>query len=192
LEGLGYYLRSSREELGISIEELSAATRIDIQYLQAMERGDFAALPGPVYIRSYLRTYSIYVNLDPREVIKVYQQKKQQSGTTQTLSRTARVQKQMELEQSKKNAVATVSRSKKQEFNQDTEKRITRSQKAVKAKSKSFGFADLYNMMLITGFVLLLLGTGVVLYLRWSTDEVANGSDKVPPLTASESSVMLG
>jgi transcriptional regulator with XRE-family HTH domain len=192
LEELGYYLRSSREELGISLEELSAATRIEIHYLQAMERGDFASLPGPVYIRSYLRSYSIYVNLDPREVIRAYQQAKQQSTETQTLSRTARVQRQMELQQSRKNAVATVSRSKKQEFNQDTDKRITRSQKAVRAKSKTFGFADLYNIMLITGFVLLLIGTGIVLYLRWSTDEVANASDKVVLLTASKSNVMLG
>jgi hypothetical protein len=200
LEELGYHLRSSREQLGISIEELSNATRIDLEYIKAMERGDFDKLPGPVYIRSYLRTYSIYVNLDPRKIMKMYQMKKDANG--ERLSRTSRVQKEMELQRSDENT--SLSRSKKKEFGRSSEKMVTMSRAAVnkqtktkkskanKNKKKISGFAKFYNGLLIAGFLLLLVGTGIVLYLRLSTSEVAEISDKVVPLTAFASNVMLG
>ncbi|WP_028775821.1 helix-turn-helix domain-containing protein [Shimazuella kribbensis] len=200
MEQLGYHLRSSREQLGISIEELSNATRIDLEYLKAMEQGDFDSLPGPVYIRSYLRTYSIYVNLDPRKMIKMYQMKKEASG--EQLSRTTRVQREMELQRSDENT--SLSRSKKQEFGRSSEKMVTMSRAAAKNQTKTkktktkknkkkvSGFAKFYNGLLIAGFLLLLVGTGIVLYLRLSTTEVAEISDKVIPLTAFASNVMLG
>jgi hypothetical protein len=200
LKELGYHLRSKREQLGISIGELSEATRIEVEYLDAIEHGDFEALPGPVYIRSYLRTYSICVKLDPRKVIKIYQESKQAAG--ESLSRTARIQKEQELQRSDENPV--LSRSKKQEFGRSSEKMVTMSRSAVKNQSqvrkpkkkankkKVSGFAKFYNGLLITGFLLLLVAAGVVVYLRSTSSEVAEISDKVKPLTASESNVMLG
>lgn len=198
MKELGYHLRSTREKLGISIEELSEATRIEVEYLDAIERGEFEALPGPVYIRSYLRTYSIYVNLDPRKVIKIYQENKQ--TTDERLSRTARLQREQQLTDQH----PVLSRSKKQEFGRSSEKMVTKSRSAVEnpsktrkakkkaSKQKNSGFAKFYNGLLITGFLLLLVATGVVVYLRSTSSEVAEISDKVKPLTASESNVMLG
>lgn len=200
MKELGYHLRSTREKLGISLEELSAATRIEIEYLHAIERGDFEALPGPVYIRSYLRTYSIYVNLDPRKVIKIYQNSRQAEG--EQLSRTARIQKEQQLQHSDQNQI--LSRSKKQEFERSSEKMVTMSRAAVKKQSQLpkhqkkekkkqiSGFAKFYNGLLITGFLLLLVAAGVVFYLRTTSSEVTEISDKVKTLTASESNVMLG
>ncbi|MXQ52288.1 helix-turn-helix domain-containing protein [Shimazuella alba] len=196
MEDLGYHLRSAREQLGISIEELSETTKIDLEYLMAMERGDFDALPGPVYVRSYLRTYSIYVNLDPRQINKIYQEKKQAS--TETLSRTTRVQRQLEHQNS--GSTATLSRSQKQDLGRSSEKMVTMSRSAVKnqtkkkktsKKKKDSGFAKFYNGMLIVGFLLLLVASGVIIYLRSTTSEVAEISDKVKPLTVSETNVML-
>ncbi|MCH5586431.1 helix-turn-helix domain-containing protein [Shimazuella sp. AN120528] len=199
MKELGYHLRSTREQLGISIEELSEATRIEIKYLEAIERGDFEALPGPVYIRSYLRTYSIYINLDPRKVIKIYQESKQVAA--EHLSRTARIQREQVLQRSDETSV--LSRSKKQEFGRSSEKMVTMS-RAVKnqsqtnkskkkaKKKKDSGFAKFYNGLLITGFLLLLVAAGIVVYLRSTSTEVAEISDKVKPLTASESNGMLG
>jgi transcriptional regulator with XRE-family HTH domain len=200
LKELGYHLRSTREKLGISIEELSEATRIEIEYLDAIERGEFEALPGPVYIRSYLRTYSIYVKLDPRKVIKIYQESKQ--ATEEPLSRTARIQREQQQTLTGQNTV--LSRSKKQEFGRSPEKLVTKPHSAVEnvsktrkakkraSKQENSGFAKFYNGFLITGFLLLLVATGVVVYLRSTSAEVAEISDKVKPLTASESNVMLG
>jgi cytoskeletal protein RodZ len=164
-----------------------------------MERGDFDALPGPVYVRSYLRTYAIYVNLDPRKLNKIYQAKKQ--SQTERLSRTARVQQEMELQNS--GSTDTLSRSQKQDFGRTSEKMVTMSRASVKNKSQKkksktkdkknndSGFAKFYNVMLMVGFLLLLIVSGVIFYLHATTSKVAEISDKVKPLTVSETSVML-
>lgn len=199
MKELGYHLRSTREKLGISIDELSEATRIEVEYIDAIERGEFETLPGPVYIRSYLRTYSIYVNLDPRKVIKIYQE--YQQSAEERLSRTARIQRE---QQQLFDQHPVLSRSKKQEFGRSSEKMITKSRstdenpsitrksKKKASKQKNSGFAKFYNGLLITGFLLLLVATGVVVYLRSASSEVAEISDKVKPLTAWKSNVMLG
>lgn len=169
MKNLGRSLRLAREDLGISIEELAEVTRIDPKYLLAMERGDFDLLPGPVYIRSYLRTYAIYVDLDPRQIIRLYQERKQ--AESESLSRTTRVQREMKLQGKE---ISQPHRKQKQDFSHTSEKMVTRSRAAVKRPSKSkkknvSGFAKFYNGLLIIGFLLLLVAASVVLYLRITT-----------------------
>ncbi len=175
MKELGSRLRLAREELGISIEELASATRIEPKYLFAMERGNFEVFPGPTYIRSYLRTYAIYVNLDPRQVIQFYQ--KQNQAQTQavgeTLSRTARMQK-VTAQQQQEKELSSISRTQKQDFSRTSGKMVTMSRTAVKRPTKSkrkkiSGFARFYNGLLIVGFLLLLVAAGVVIYLRASS-----------------------
>ncbi|SFX34389.1 Helix-turn-helix domain-containing protein [Thermoactinomyces sp. DSM 45891] len=67
--GVGQQLRSTRESLGISLEELEAHTKIQKQYLSAIENGQFHLLPGSIYVRSYIRTYALSVGLDPHKVL---------------------------------------------------------------------------------------------------------------------------
>ena len=51
---------------------LAAATKISVANLQAMERGDFARLPGGVFTRGFLRAYAREVGLDPEETVQHY------------------------------------------------------------------------------------------------------------------------
>ncbi|MDQ0416917.1 cytoskeletal protein RodZ [Croceifilum oryzae] len=67
--GVGQQLRSTRESLGISLEELEAHTKIQKQYLSAIENGQFNLLPGSIYVRSYIRTYALSVGLDPHQLL---------------------------------------------------------------------------------------------------------------------------
>jgi len=53
----GAELRSERERRGISIERLCAETKLNPRYLDALERGDFRALPGGVFRRGVVRAY---------------------------------------------------------------------------------------------------------------------------------------
>ena len=43
---VGTELRNGRERRGISLAVLAATTKISVANLQAIERGDFARLPG--------------------------------------------------------------------------------------------------------------------------------------------------
>ncbi|SDY48869.1 RodZ family helix-turn-helix domain-containing protein [Thermoactinomyces sp. DSM 45892] len=67
--GVGQQLRNTRESLGISLEELEAHTKIQKQYLSAIENGQFHLLPGSIYVRSYIRTYALSVGLDPHKIL---------------------------------------------------------------------------------------------------------------------------
>jgi hypothetical protein len=62
----GAELAVSRERRGISLEQAAAATRIRRHHLEALEKGELAAIPAETYLRGYLRTYSAYLGLDPQ------------------------------------------------------------------------------------------------------------------------------
>ena len=73
---LGERFRQAREALGISIAEASTATRILPRYLQAIEAGDVASLPGDVYARGFVRNYAQLLGLPPEEMVSLYRQER--------------------------------------------------------------------------------------------------------------------
>jgi len=73
MPSFGENLRREREMRGVSLEEISAATKIGLRFLQALEAEDFAALPGGVFTRSFIRTYAKYLGLDEEPVLAEYQ-----------------------------------------------------------------------------------------------------------------------
>ena len=54
LAAIGAELRQTREQKNISLESLAAQTKIQRRILVAIESGDWAALPEPVYIRGFI------------------------------------------------------------------------------------------------------------------------------------------
>ncbi|MDI3317297.1 MAG: DUF4115 domain-containing protein [Bacillota bacterium] len=73
MESVGTILRQRREELGLSLEEVQARTKIRSRYLDALERGDYGLLPGEVYVRGFLRAYGEAMGLDPQMLLERYQ-----------------------------------------------------------------------------------------------------------------------
>lgn len=73
MASFGESLRREREMRGVSLEEISATTKINLRLLQALEAEDFAKLPGGVFTRSFLRAYAGYLGLDPERVLAEYQ-----------------------------------------------------------------------------------------------------------------------
>ena len=69
---LGERFREAREARGISITQASTATRILPRYLQAIEAGDLASLPGDVYARGFIRNYAQLLGLPAEEMIALY------------------------------------------------------------------------------------------------------------------------
>ncbi len=56
--GVGAALRERREELGLTLAEMAAATRIHRIYLVALEEENFQVLPGGAYGIGFLRIYA--------------------------------------------------------------------------------------------------------------------------------------
>ncbi|MEX0781918.1 MAG: helix-turn-helix domain-containing protein [Dehalococcoidia bacterium] len=69
---LGSLLTRAREARGLTIEDAERDTRISRRYLQALEGEHFEVIPAPVYARGFLRSYSQYLGLDPRETLALF------------------------------------------------------------------------------------------------------------------------
>ena len=68
----GEELKRERLAREISLEEVSAATKISMRLLTALEASDLSRLPAPVFTRGFIRAYSLHVGLDPVEKINTY------------------------------------------------------------------------------------------------------------------------
>lgn len=71
---LGAVLRARREELGLSLADVEAWLRIRIIYLEALETGDIAILPGTAYAVGFLRTYADALGLDGTAMVSRFRQ----------------------------------------------------------------------------------------------------------------------
>ena len=71
LEQFGEELAQARMAKGISLIDISAETRINLKFLEAIERGQFKILPQ-TYVRAFLREYALGLNLDPKDVLQRY------------------------------------------------------------------------------------------------------------------------
>lgn len=67
-EAFGAELRKERESRQISLQDIFAATRINIRFLEAIEDGRFDVLPA-AYIRAFLREYAETVGLNADELL---------------------------------------------------------------------------------------------------------------------------
>ena len=66
---LGDWLRAQRLRRGFSYAEIESTTRINRLYLEALEDEHFDAIPAPVYVRGFLRSYARALGLDPEQAI---------------------------------------------------------------------------------------------------------------------------
>jgi len=82
METLGVWLRRTREAGGNTLQEAEAATRIRVRFVEMLEAGEFAALPGSeVQVRGFLRIYARYLGLSPDEVLARYEAEVRGVGT---------------------------------------------------------------------------------------------------------------
>ncbi|MDR3677246.1 MAG: DUF4115 domain-containing protein [Acidobacteriota bacterium] len=73
MPAFGENLRREREMRGVSLEEISSATKISMRFLDAIEREDFSKLPGGIFSRSFIRSYARYLGLDEERVVAEFQ-----------------------------------------------------------------------------------------------------------------------
>jgi helix-turn-helix protein len=69
---IGATLREARMRARIDISEVEAATKIRAKYLRAIENEEWDLLPGPTFVKSFLRTYADYLGIDGRMLVDEY------------------------------------------------------------------------------------------------------------------------
>ena len=69
---IGATLREARMRARIDISEIESETKIRAKYLRALENEEWDLLPGPTYVKSFLRTYAEALGLDARLLVEEY------------------------------------------------------------------------------------------------------------------------
>jgi cytoskeleton protein RodZ len=69
---IGNSLREARLRKELDFLELEQGTKIRAKYLRALEDEAFEALPGPTYVKGFLRTYAEYLGLDGQLYVDEY------------------------------------------------------------------------------------------------------------------------
>jgi cytoskeletal protein RodZ len=63
-----------RHQKGISLNQIAEATKIGVRYLEAIECGQFARLPGGIYNISYIRQYAKAIEVSADSILDCYLQ----------------------------------------------------------------------------------------------------------------------
>lgn len=69
---LGNRLKEAREAKGMSLDDLQEITKIQKRYLAGIEEGNYKMMPGPFYVRAFIRQYAEAVDLVPEEIFEQY------------------------------------------------------------------------------------------------------------------------
>jgi hypothetical protein len=72
---IGETLREARMRRRIDMAEVETATKIRAKYLRALENEEWNLLPGPTFVKTFLRTYAEYLELDGRALVHEYKQR---------------------------------------------------------------------------------------------------------------------
>jgi len=78
----GDHLKREREMRGVTLEEISAATRIATRFLVALENEDWPRLPGGVFNRGFIRSVARFLGLDEDSLIAEYELETKDKGET--------------------------------------------------------------------------------------------------------------
>jgi cytoskeletal protein RodZ len=86
MSSFGETLRRERELRQISLREIAEATKINLRYLDALERDDFRHLPGGVFNKGFVRAYAQFIGIDPESMVTAYLEEdgRQQAGSSRT------------------------------------------------------------------------------------------------------------
>jgi len=71
-DSLGSYLRQERERQHVSLQDIAAATKIQLKFLEALENDAYDQLPAAPFVVGFLRAYAQYCAMDAEEVLAAY------------------------------------------------------------------------------------------------------------------------
>ena len=78
---VGESLTEARYQAGLSVDELSERTRIRDSVIRSIERDDYEACGGDLYVRGYVRAIAGAVGIDAQPLIQEFDQERVHAAT---------------------------------------------------------------------------------------------------------------
>ncbi len=72
MKTVGEIIHSERLKKEISLEKLSTLTKIDIKYLEAIEKNDFDKLPSETFIKGFIRNIAHRLDKNADELVAIF------------------------------------------------------------------------------------------------------------------------
>jgi transcriptional regulator with XRE-family HTH domain len=69
---VGAWLRSRREQSGLTLRQIADTTKLSVRTLEALERNRVSQLPGGLYCRAIVRAYATEIGLDPEQAVGAF------------------------------------------------------------------------------------------------------------------------
>ncbi|MBI2310384.1 helix-turn-helix domain-containing protein [Candidatus Collierbacteria bacterium] len=82
MKTIGEVLRTARKDLGLSLQQLSGMTKIDVRYIEAIEANDFKNLPSATFTKGFVRNLAISLGKDPDEWVALLRRDYQTTSPT--------------------------------------------------------------------------------------------------------------
>jgi cytoskeletal protein RodZ len=72
LDKFAQELKKAREESGLTLQQIASKTRIDVKFLESIEKGNFSFLPD-LYLKAFIKEYAAMVGMDPETAIQKFE-----------------------------------------------------------------------------------------------------------------------
>src|ERR1051326_5694102 len=73
--GLGAALRAERQRRRISVDAVARGTLVRHDFLELIDHDRLEDLPSGAYAKGFIRSYAIYLGLDPKPFLRAYEQR---------------------------------------------------------------------------------------------------------------------
>ena len=90
---VGARLREERLSRGIKRSEIAVKLHITNHYVKSLEANNFDKLPGAIFVKGYLKNYSELLDLNPTEIVGLYEKFISQESENRTEKVTPQKQK---------------------------------------------------------------------------------------------------
>jgi transcriptional regulator with XRE-family HTH domain len=117
-------LRNAREKSGVTLQQIAQKSRLDLKFIEAIDRGEFDFLPE-LYVKAFIKQYAKNIGLDEQETITKYESAKmEETSEEEKVDREgdSELQKAVPVEQKPKaKSVSTTSYKTYENYFQETE-----------------------------------------------------------------------
>lgn len=72
ISGPGKALRQARLNRRLEIKDVANALNLPSRHLDALENDEYDKLPGPTYVRGYIRSYAHFLESSPEKMLELY------------------------------------------------------------------------------------------------------------------------
>ena len=76
MNGPGKVSQQARKKKRYSVDRVHKTTKIKKEYIEGLENDNVSAFPAELYYKNFLKTYALFLSLDPVEMTNMYEQSK--------------------------------------------------------------------------------------------------------------------